>query len=157
MQKHAHAIKLDQRKPQSSHQIHDLNATMLPCNKCTLLSSQLTNWWVRWFVSLFVRTHSPAVQQGMKRLLLSVARQAAQPMRACTGVYSARLPLRQSTSQAAATAGLLHQLTAHRGLRTHGERLLIARLARNIRASTDGQRRQKCTQHKKSHTSFQSE
>lgn len=83
------------------------------------------------FVQLLVPARSAAVQQRVQRLLLAVLGQAAQPARARPGVHAARLALFERARQAAAAAGLLHQLAAHRHRRAHGQGLLVARLTRH--------------------------
>ena len=83
------------------------------------------------FIQLLVPAKPPAVQQRVQRLLLSILGQAAESARARPGVHAARLVLFERARQAAAAAGLLHQLTAHRHRRAHGQGLLIARLARH--------------------------
>lgn len=85
------------------------------------------------FIQLLVPAHPTAVQERVQRLLLAVLGQAAEPARARPGVHAAWLALFERARQAAAAAGLLHQLTAHRHRRTHGQGLLIARLARHVR------------------------
>lgn len=83
------------------------------------------------FVQLLVPARAAAVQQRVQRLLLAVLGQAAQPARARPGVHAARLALFERARQAAAAAGLLHQLAAHRHRRAHGQGLLVARLTRH--------------------------
>lgn len=94
------------------------------------------------FVQLLVPAHPAAVQQRVQRLLLAVFGQAAEPARARPGVHAARLALFERARQAAAAAGLLHQLTAHRHRRTHGQGLLIARLARHVGRAAAGDAQQ---------------
>lgn len=108
--------------------------------------ARLTYGRVRRFVSFLVGAHSPSVQQGVQRLLLAAARQAAQALGAGPGVNPARLPLGQRARQAAAAARLLDQLAANRDRRAHGQRLLVTRLARHVRAQTAGQPQDKCHQ-----------
>lgn len=90
------------------------------------------------FIQLLVPAHSAAVQQSMQRLLLAVLRQTAEPARARPGVHAARLALFERARQAAAAAGLFHQLTAKRHRRAHGQGLLVARLARYVRRAAAG-------------------
>lgn len=90
------------------------------------------------FIQLLVPAHPPAVQERVQRLLLAVLGQAAQPARARPGVHAARLAFFERARQAAAAAGLLYQLTAHRYRRTHGQGFLIARLARHVRRTAAG-------------------
>lgn len=89
-------------------------------------------------VSFFICAHSSAVKKGVKRLFFTVPWQAPEPVRACSGVNAARLTFRESAGQAAATTRLLNQLAADRHWRAHGERLLVTRLARDIRAVAPG-------------------
>lgn len=83
------------------------------------------------FVQLLVPARAATVQQRVQRLLLAVLGQAAQPARARPGVHAARLALFERARQAAAAAGLLHQLAAHRHRGAHGPGLVVARLARH--------------------------
>lgn len=85
------------------------------------------------FVQLLVPARAAAVQERVQRLLLAVLGQAAQPARARPGVHAARLALFERARQAAAAAGLLHQLAAHRHRGAHGQGLLVARLTRHER------------------------
>ncbi len=101
-----------------------------------------TFWRMQQFIQLLVPAHPAAVQERMQRLLLAVLGQAAEPARARPGVHAARLALFERARQAAAAAGLLHQLTAHRHRRTHGQGLLIARLARHVRRAAAGHAQQ---------------
>lgn len=94
------------------------------------------------FVQLLVPAHPAAVQERVQRLLLAVLGQAAEPARARPGVHAALLALFERARQAAAAAGLLHQLTAHRHRRAHGPGLLIARLARHVRRAAAGDAQQ---------------
>lgn len=54
----------------------------------------LTYGWMEGFVSFLVRAHTPAMEERVKGLLLSIPRQAAQAMGACSGVNTARLTFR---------------------------------------------------------------
>lgn len=90
------------------------------------------------FVQLLVPAHATAVQERVQRLLLAVLGQATKPARARPGVHAARLALFQRARQAAAAAGLLHQLTADRHRRTHGLGFLVARLARHVGRAAAG-------------------
>lgn len=90
------------------------------------------------FIQLLISAHPTAVQERVQRLLLAVLGQAAEPARARPGVHAAWLTLFERARQTAAAAGLLHQLTAHRHRRTHGQGLLIARLARHVRRAAAG-------------------
>lgn len=94
------------------------------------------------FVQLLVPAHAAAVQERVQRLLLAVLGQAAEPARARPGVHAARLALFKRAHQAAAAAGLLDQLASHRHRRTHGEGLLITRLARHVRRAAAGEAEQ---------------
>lgn len=80
-------------------------------------------------VALFVEANPAAVQQGVQRLLLVLAGEAAQPLGATLSVDAARLPLCQGASHAAAAAWFLDQLTAQGAGGAHGERFLVAGLA----------------------------
>lgn len=93
---------------------------------------------IQQFVQLLVPAQPTAVQKRVQRLLLAILGQAAKPARARPGVHAARLALFERARQAAAAAGLLHQLTTHRHRRTHGQGLLIARLARHVRRAAAG-------------------
>lgn len=84
-------------------------------------------------VQLLVPARAATVQERVQRLLLAVLGQAAQPARARPGVHAARLALFERARQAAAAAGLLHQLAAHRHRGAHGPGLLVARLTRHER------------------------
>lgn len=97
---------------------------------------------MRCFVALLVGAEPAAVQQRMQRLLLSVPRQAAQSVSAGPGVDAARLALGERAGEAAAAAGLLHQLTALRLGRTHGQRFLVAGLAGDVGGFSGAHRRQ---------------
>lgn len=95
-------------------------------------------------VSLLVGAHSPAVEQRVQGLLLPAPRQAAEALAAGSGVDAARMPLGERARQAAAAARLLHQLAAERHRRTHGHRLVVTGLARDVRAQASGQPQEKC-------------
>ena len=88
------------------------------------------------FVHLFVCANSSAVEERVQRLLFPVLRQAAEPPRACPGVHTTRLALSERAGLAAPATGFLHQLASDRHRRTHGERLLVTRFTRHIRAAT---------------------
>lgn len=69
------------------------------------------------------------MEQGVQRLLLALAREAAEPAGAALGVDAAGLPGRQGAGEAAAAARLLHQLAAQRRRRAERQRLAVAGLA----------------------------
>lgn len=90
------------------------------------------------FIQLLVPAYPPAVQQRVQGLLFAVLGQTAEPARARPSIHAARLAFVERTRQATAATGLLDQLTAHRHRRTHGQGLLIARLARHVRRAAAG-------------------
>ncbi|MEQ2212989.1 hypothetical protein XENOCAPTIV_007847 [Xenoophorus captivus] len=94
-------------------------------------------------VQLLVRAHPPAMQERMERLLLTALGQAAESAHARPRVHAARLALLQRARQAAAAAGLLHQLAAHGHRWAHGQGLRVARLARNVRRPAAGDAQQR--------------
>lgn len=94
-------------------------------------------------VQLLVGAHAPTVQERVQRLLLSALRQAAEPARARPRVHAARLALLQGARQAAAAAGLLHQLAAHGHRRAHGQGLRVARLAGHVGRAAAGDAQQR--------------
>ncbi|MEQ2175385.1 hypothetical protein GOODEAATRI_017441, partial [Goodea atripinnis] len=98
---------------------------------------------IRLVVQLLVRAHPPAMQERMERLLLSALGQAAESAHARPRVHAARLALLQRARQAAAAAGLLHQLAAHGHRWAHGQGLRVARLARNVRRPAAGDAQQR--------------
>lgn len=106
----------------------------LLCNLCgdDILMRLTIYGRVRRFVSFLVGAHSPAVEQGVQRLLFPAPRQAAEALGARPGVHAACLPLRQGACKAAAAARLFDQLAADRDGRAHGQRLGVTRLTRHV-------------------------
>lgn len=98
-------------------------------------------------VALLAEADGGAVQQGMQRLLLALAREAAQPAGAALGVDAAGLPGGQGAGQAAATARLLHQLAAQRRRRAQRQRFAVAGLALHEGAQAPRQPRAGAQQH----------
>lgn len=125
-------VKPVTRSSSSSHR--DLNQSSL---------HMPTFWRMQQFIQLLVPAHPAAVEERVQRLLLAVLGQAAEPVRARPGVHAARLALFERARLAAAAAGLLDELTAHRHRRTHVQALGVARLARHVgrAAARDAQQR----------------
>lgn len=82
-------------------------------------------------VALLAEADGGAVEQGVQRLLLALARQAAEPSGAALGVDAAGLPGGQGAGEAAAAARLLHQLAAQRRRRAQRQSFAVARFALN--------------------------
>lgn len=96
---------------------------------------QLSLWrWRRRFVALLVGAHSSAVEQRVQGLLLAAAGETAESLGARARVDAARLALGERAREAAAAAGLLHELAAHWHRRAHGQRLFVTRLAWHVGA-----------------------
>lgn len=100
-------------------------------------------------VSFLVGARSPAVEQRVQGLLLPAPRQAPQALAARPRVHAARRALGEGARQAAAAAGLLDQLAAAQYRRAHGQRLLVTRLARHVRAQAARQPQDECQQEAK--------
>lgn len=82
-------------------------------------------------VALLAEADGGAVEQGVQRLLLALAGQAAESSGAALGVDAAGLPGGQGAGEAAAAARLLHQLAAQRRRRAQRQSFAVARFALN--------------------------
>lgn len=82
-------------------------------------------------VELLVHARAAAVQERVQRLLLAVFGEAPEPLHARPRVHAARLALLERARQAAAAAGLPHQLAALGRRRALGDGSGVALLARH--------------------------